>query len=324
MSKTIKWGIMGSGGIARHFAKDVALSKGAELVAIGSRSLETAEKFASSFNIPNIHGSYEQLVADPNIDIVYIATPHPEHKRCALMCINAGKAILCEKPFAMNYQETADIINAARAKKVFAMEAMWSRYFPAIRKVKEWIRDGAIGDVKMINTTFGFKCPWDPEWRLLNKELGGGAALDVGIYTASFASFVYEDQPVRIASSAHIGSTDVDEWFAAIFDYGDGRMAVISNAIRLPLQTEATIYGTEGRIEIPNFIAAKDATLYRRSKISETFIDEDPRRGMFHEAEEATRCMLEGLLESPEMPLDETLAIMGTLDELRRPWNDAH
>ncbi len=320
MSERIRWGIMGPGGIARAFAKELKTSPNAELYAIGSRSLERAKAFADSFEAPQAYGSYDELVADPKVDIVYIATPHPQHRENALLCFDAGKAVLCEKPFTVNARETEEIVKAAREKKVFVMEAMWTRYLPAIRKVRSWIDGGAIGDVKMLNVAFGFNAPWDPEWCMLNKELGGGAVLDAGIYTTSFASFVFGAQPARIESAARIGTTGVDEWFSAIFDYGDDRMALISNAIRLPIRTEAIIYGTEGRIDVPNFLSAKSATLHGVDKSEECFTDKGAGRGMIHEAEEATRCVRDGLLESPTMPLGETLAIMTTLDAVRKPW----
>ena len=320
MSKTIKWGIMGPGGIARQFTNELVTSKNATVHAVGSRSADRAKAFADSFEIPKAYGSYAELVADPDVDIVYIATPHPQHRENALMCIEAGKAVLCEKPFTVNARETAEIVAAARAKGVFVMEAMWTRYLPTIRKVRSWIDSGAIGEVKMLNVAFGFSAPWDPEWRLLNKELGGGAILDAGIYTTSFASFVFAAQPARIESASRIGTTGVDEWFSALLDYGDDRMATIANAIRLPIRTEAVIYGTEGRIEIPSFLSAKSATMHHVDNTRVTFADERPGRGMIHEAEEATRCVREGLLESPTMPLDETLAIMKTLDAVRGPW----
>ena len=320
MSDRIRWGIMGPGGIARQFAKELKASEGAELHAVGSRSAERAKAFAESFGVRKAYGSYEELVADPDVDIVYIATPHPQHRDNALMCIANGKAVLCEKPFTVNARETAEIVEAARKKGVFVMEAMWTRFLPTIRKVRSWIDEGAIGEVKMLNVSFGFKAPWNPEWRMLNKELGGGAVLDAGIYTTSFASFVFGAQPARIESAVRMGTTGVDEWFSALLDYGDDRMALISNAIRLPIRTEAVICGTDGRIEIPSFLSAKSATLHGADRTEVTFTDRSDGRGMIHEAEEAMRCLRDGLPESPGIPLGETLDIMKTLDALRKPW----
>ena len=316
----MRWGIMGPGGIARLFTKELKTSTNAEVYAVGSRSIDRANAFAESFEIPKAYGSYEELVADPSVDIIYVATPHPQHRENALLCIEAGKAVLCEKPFTVNARETAEIVHAAREKKVFLMEGMWTRYLPTIKQVRKWIDGGAIGEVKLLNVAFGFKAPWNPDWRMLNKVLGGGAVLDAGIYTTSFASFVFGAQPSRIESSARIGSTGVDEWFSALFDYGDDRMALISNAIRLPLRTEAVIHGTEGRIDVPSFLSAKSATLHSVGGTEESFTDNGSGRGMIHEAEEAMTCLREGLLESPTMKLDETLAIMRTLDTVRRPW----
>ena len=316
----IRWGVMGPGGIARQFTKELKTSTNAEVYAVGSRSINRANAFAETFEIPKAYGSYDELVSDPDVDIIYVATPHPQHRENALLCIEAGKAVLCEKPFAVNARETSEIVNAAREKKVFLMEAMWTRYLPTIKQVRRWINGGAIGEVKLLNVAFGFKAPWNPDWRMLNKELGGGAVLDAGIYTTSFASYVFGAQPSRIESIARIGSTDVDEWFSALFDYGDDRMALISNAIRLPLRTEAVIHGTDGRIDVPSFLSAKSATLHHVGRTEESFTDHAPGRGMIHEAEEAMRCLREGLLESPVMKVDETVAIMKTLDAVRKPW----
>lgn len=320
MSDKIRWGIMGPGGIARAFAKELITSDNAELQAVGSRSTERAKAFAETFGAKKAYGSYDELVADADVDIVYIATPHPQHRDNALLCIDNGKAVLCEKPFTVNARETAQIVDAARKKGVFVMEAMWTRFLPTIRKVRGWIDDGVIGDVKMLNVSFGFKAPWNPEWRMLNKELGGGAVLDAGIYTTSFASFVFGGQPKRIESAVRMGTTGVDEWFSALFDYGDDRMALIANAIRLPIRTEAIICGTEGRIDIPHFLGAKSATLHGADKSEQTFTDKGEGRGMIYEAEEAMRCLRAGLTESPGIPVDETLEIMKTLDALRKPW----
>ncbi len=320
MNDKVKWGIIGPGRIAGHFARDLKLAGSAELYAVGSRSAERAKEFAEAHGVEKAYGSYEELAADPEVDIVYIATPHPQHRDNALMCIENGKAVLCEKPFTVNARETAQIIKAARERGVFVMEAMWTRFLPTIRRVRSWIDEGAIGTVKMLHASFGFKAPWNPEGRMLNKELGGGAVLDAGIYTTSFASFVFGGQPARIESAVRIGSTGVDEWFSALLDYGDDRMALIADAVQLPLRTEAVICGTGGRIDIPKFFAAKSATLYGADGTEQTFTDHGEGRGMFHEANEAMRCLREGLTESPGIPIGETLAIMKTLDALRKPW----
>lgn len=317
---TIRWGILAPGGISRAFARELVKIPGAELVAVGSRSLERAEAFAQEFGIPEAYGSYEQFASEAQLDIVYVGSPHSHHLEHSLLCMNEGKAILCEKAIALNASQTRDMAKNAREHGLFLMEAMWTRFLPAIHWVREQIRAGAIGEVTALHAAFGHKAAWNPQHRLLNPDLGGGALLDAGIYPISFASMVFGAQPKTIHSNVRIGSTGVDEWSTALFEYGDGRSAQIMNAVQLPLRTEAVIFGTEGRIEIPFFIGAKTATLTSRSGSEEVFRDTDSDRGMKHEAMEAMRCIAGGLQESPTMPVTESVEIMETLDRMRAEW----
>jgi len=317
---TIRWGILGTGRIADKFAGDLALAEGAAAVAVGSRSRESAEHFARRHGIPKAYGSYDELVRDPDVDIVYVATPHPMHKENALLCLGAGKAVLCEKPLTVNAAEAEELIRAAREKKIFLMEGMWTRHLPAIRKVRNWLEEGRIGEVQLLEADFGFRTAWNPEGRWLNPELGGGALLDVGIYPVSLASMIFGGPPSRIDSFAHIGETGVDERFSLLFAYDGGKAAQLGGAVRLELGCEARIYGTKGVIRIPDFFRAKRAELRVHGEAEELFEYKGEREGFAYEAEEAGRCLREGLIESPVMPLDESLAIMRTMDEIRRQW----
>lgn len=319
--RTIKWGIMGPGGISRKFASDLKVVEGAELVAVGSRSKDRAEAFAKEFGAQRAYGSCKELAADPEVDIVYVGTVHPAHKDNMLTLIRGGKAVLCEKPFTVNAKEAEEVIREARERGVFLMEAMWTRYLPPIVKVREWLRDGRIGEVLMMTADFGFDAGWNPEGRLLNKALGGGALLDAGIYPVSFASMVFGSQPQRISSTAKIGETGVDEHFAALFEYEGGRSAQVAAAVRLKTSNEAILYGTRGQIRIPNFLFGKSATLLVHDEEPVTYADNRETLGYCFEAEEAMRCLRAGKLESSVMPLDETLAIMKTMDALRAQWN---
>jgi dihydrodiol dehydrogenase / D-xylose 1-dehydrogenase (NADP) len=320
MGDIIRWGIMGPGGIAHSFAKGVAALGDAKLVAVGSRSAERAKAFASEFGIGKAYGDYESLVRDPEVDAVYIATPHPAHRENALLCIAEGKAVLCEKPFTMNASEAADIASAARARKVFAMEAMWTRFLPATIKVREWLASGMIGDLSMMKADFGFRAEWKPEWRLLNRELGGGALLDAGIYPVSYASMVFGTQPTRIESAAQIGPTGVDERFAAVFGYDGGRLAQVSAAVRTRLVSDAWIYGTEGYIHVPGFLFGKSAELFVGDSPVEACTPEFVSTGYNYEAAAVGQLIRQGKTESPLMPLEETIAIMKTMDAIRKPW----
>ena len=319
-ARTIKWGIMGPGGIARAFAADLKTVDGAELVAVASKSKERAESFASEFGAPQAYGDYEAFVRDAGVDIVYIATLHPAHKELMLLCLRAGVAVLCEKPFTMNAAEAEEVAQVAKANGTFAMEAMWTRFLPPIAQARAWIAEGRIGEAKAVAASFGFDIGWQPESRLLDKKQGGGALLDAGVYPISFASMIFGEQPERISSSAHIGETGVDERFAALFEYGGGRTAQVSAAVRLNLSNEAYVYGTEGYIHLPNFLFGRSASLHAPGAEPVRFEDDRAERGYRFEAMEAMRCLREGRVESGIMPLGETVDIMRTMDRLREQW----
>jgi len=317
---TTKWGIMGTGWIAEKFAADLKQVKQAELTAIGSRTSESAQKFAAEHDIPQVYGSYQELVDDPDVDVIYVATPHPFHKENVLISLRAGKAVLCEKPFTVHSTELVELIQYARENKLFLMEAMWTRFLPPIQKVRQWLKEGQIGEVQLLKADFGFRTEWDPNNRLLNPKLGGGALLDAGIYPISFASMVMGYKPDKINSTAHIGSTGVDEQFSVLLSYPNGKTASLNGAVRLNLNNEAYIYGTEGSIHIPNFLMAKTASLFRDNQVIETYTDDRKTDGYAFEAEEVSRCIQEGVTESPIMPLDESLGIMNIMDEIRKQW----
>ncbi|WP_170318217.1 Gfo/Idh/MocA family protein [Paenibacillus thalictri] len=321
MTSKIRWGILGPGGIANTFANDLVHLPDAQLVAVGSRSLDRAREFAAKHNMPNAYGSYEELAQDPNVDIVYVATPHQAHKENVLACLQAGKAVLCEKPFTVSASELEELVAVARKNNVFLMEAMWTRYLPAIVKVQEWLAGGLIGDVRMVDVKFGNRAEWRPESRLFNPELAGGALLDVGVYCISFVSMIMGQQPSAVHSVARIGTTGVDEEFAALFGYEGGRMASLMAGLRLKTKHQAVISGTEGEIRIPIFWNAKSAELSVYGKEDEHFEDSGAAKGYVYEAAEAMRCLREGKIESDRMTLDESLAIMRTMDKLRADWN---
>jgi len=321
MSKTIRWGILGTGSIAHQFARGLKAADGAELSAVGSRAADTAESFGNEFDIPRRHASYEALASDPNIDAIYVATPHPFHKDCAILCLNHGKAVLGEKPFAVNAREARAMVETARAKKLFLMEAMWTRYIPVVVKAREWVRDGKIGVVRMLQADFGFRAGWDETSRLLDPNFAGGALLDVGIYPISLAYFFLGGGPRRVLTTAALGDTGVDEQNAMVFEYASGALALLSSAVRTNTQQEAFILGTEGSIKLhAPFWKATKATLSVEGKDDEVCEILHKGNGYEFEAEEVMRCMREGLLESPVMPLDESIALMETMDSIRAQW----
>jgi dihydrodiol dehydrogenase / D-xylose 1-dehydrogenase (NADP) len=317
MKTKIKWGILGPGTIANQFAKGLKHLEDAEIVAVGSRSLERAKEFATQYDIKNAYGSYEALVNDPEVDVIYIATPHPAHKEYALLCLKAGKAVICEKPFTVNYSEAKEVIDYARKSKLFIMEAMWTRFLPAIVKLRELISKGTIGDINIVKADFGFRSDLNPEGRLFNLELGGGALLDVGIYTASFASMLFGAQPTEIKSVAHIGTTGVDEEISMLFGYNEGKMALLTGAIRTTTSQDAWIYGTEGYIHIPEFWHGKNIEVCIQGQEPKQYEIPFESTGYNYEATEVMNCLRAGKLESEVMSLNETLEIMKTMDTVR-------
>ncbi len=320
MADKLRWGIIGAGGIARKFAGGLEAVEGAELVAIGSRSQEKADKFGDELSIPHRHASYEDLVGDAEVDAVYVATPHPMHRPNSILCLEAGKAVLCEKPFTVNAREAEEVVAVARDKGVFIMEAMWTRFVPPIVRVREILAEGVIGEVRMVMADFGFRCGWNPEGRLLNPELAGGSLLDVGIYPVSLASMIL-GAPAKVTGFAHIGETGVDEQAGMVFGYEGGRIAVLATAVQTQTPHAGWILGTEGRICLHHaWWKGSPITLHAKGKEPEEIEVPITGNGYNYEAEEVARCLDAGKLESDVMPLAETVSIMKTMDELRAQW----
>jgi predicted dehydrogenase len=317
----IRWGILGTGGIARKFADALALLPDARLTAVGSRTAASAEAFGASYKIPHCHGSYAGLMQDHDVDVIYVSTIHPLHYENSIGCLDAGKAVLCEKPFTINAGQARKLIARAREKRVFLMEAMWTRFVPAFVKIRSLLAEGALGEVRQVQADFGVRPDFDPKGRLFDLQLGGGALLDLGVYPVSLASMVFGEAPGRIVSATAIGSTGVDEQSAAVLEYPDGRMAVVSCAMRFDSPQEAHILGTEGRIRIHRpWWYADTFTVVRPGREDETLTLPYIGNGYAHEAVEVMECLRTGRLESSVMPLDESQRIMETLDAVRAEW----
>jgi len=321
MRDKIGWGIMGTGKIAKAFATDLAILPDAQLVAVGSRTAETSSQFGRQFGVPNCHTGYEELVTDPDVDVVYVATPHAFHKENMLLGLEAGKAVLCEKPFTINAEEAETVIRVAREKKLFLMEAMWTRYIPLVVKLRELLADGVIGDLQMLEVGMAFVAPRDDAYYFFKPHLGGGILLDGGAYAVSIASMLFGGPPARIASMAHLGETGVDEQSAAIFGYGQGQLAVLYMSFRTGIPPAARIMGSKGRIAIhPPIFKPTQLTISRNDVPDEVIEIPLEGNGLNYEAAEVMRCLRTGRLESETMLLDETLEIMRTLDQIRAQW----
>ncbi len=313
----LRWGILGTGGIAHEFATDLRLTDSGVVGAVGSRSQESADRFGEEFGVEARHPSYEALVADPAVDVIYVATPHPTHRENAILALRAGKPVLVEKPFAMNAAEAAEIVAVAREEKLFAMEAMWTRFLPHVAVIRDWLAVGALGEIVTVSADHGQWFPEDPDFRLFAPELGGGALLDLGIYPVSFASMIL-GTPDRVAAIVDPAFTGVDAQTSMLFGYESGAQAVLTCTLRAKSPTRAAIVGTEARIEIEgDFYAPATVTLLPREGEPTVVESVHEGRGLRHQADEVARRLAAGELESPLMGLDESVAIMETMDAVR-------
>jgi len=318
MDKVIRWGILGTGKIARAMAQGLRDAPGAQLVAVASRSSAGAQAFGAEFDIEHRHASYQALADDGNVDMIYIATPHTQHAENALMCLAAGKHVVCEKPFTMHAREAQAVVALAREKKLFLMEAMWSRFLPAAQEARRIIDSGEIGVVQQIQADIGFVATFPPEHRMFNPDLGGGALLDVGIYPLSMAAF-FLGPVLEVQALAEMGATGVDEQVVFSLRHAAGGTSSCACSLRALTPTEMTISGALGRIRLPSRFYRPDHLIVEpmdgeRRVIAAPFIG----NGYAHEAIEAMRCIRAGLLESPVMPHDESVALMASLDAMRR------
>ena len=320
MSRSIKWGIVSTGRIARRFAEAARLCGGAELLAVGSRTQVRADEFGQELDIPRRYGSYSELFRDSDVDAIYVATPHPFHKQNAIDALNAGKAVLCEKPLTVNASEAKELVETARNRNVFLMEAMWKRFVPSMAKLRELLSQEVIGEPRMLTVDLGYRHEWEPDGRFLNPELAGGALLDLGVYVISLGSMIF-GRASRVTGLAHIGPTGVDEQASAVLGYDKGQLAVVAFAVRTALPGEAIIAGTEGSIRIDkHWLSGSRITVSRGNGEDEIFDVPCAENGYVYQIEEVVRCLQAGRTESSIMPLDESLSIMDTMDELRRQW----
>jgi predicted dehydrogenase len=320
MPEKTRWGILGTGNIASQFATALNYMDDADLAAVGSRAQESADAFGDTFGIAKRYASYEALVADPEIDLVYVSTPHQCHKDNTILCLEAGKGVICEKPFTINRAEAEEVFAVAEKTGMFLMEAMWTRYIPAVQQAMRWIEGGAIGDVRMVQASFGFRAD-EGEGRLFDPAAGGGSLLDVGIYPITLAHLAFGRAPDRIESIPYLGYNGVDEQAAILFGYEGGGVALLGSAIRTETPLDGYIMGSEGMITLHD-------TFWNASRASLTLNEQEPEtmefpldcNGYEYEAREAQRCFHAGLLESPVMTHAVTLEIMGIMDGIRADW----
>ena len=316
---TYRWGILGTGNIANALARALTDAPDAALVAVASRTQQRADAFGQKWRIPRRHAGYAALAQDDEVDIVYIATPHSEHAANMRLCLAAGKHVLCEKAFTLNARQAQEMVALARANSLFLMEAMWMRFFPAMARVRRWLRDGAIGEPRLLTADFCVELPYDPQGRIFNPALGGGALLDLGIYPLSLASMIL-GEPDSFRTYAHLGATGVDELDAITLIYPRAT-AQLSCSMRIHKPREAFIVGSGGYIKIHDiFFRPLGLTLQRTGREAETVVVPYESNGYIHEVEEVHACLRAGKTESATMPLDETVALLRLMDALRARW----
>jgi predicted dehydrogenase len=321
MKKKIKWGIISTGHISNKFAKALAILPQAELVAVASRNISTAQEFAKEHDVPKAYGTYEELAKDADIDVVYIGTPHTFHLENSILCMRHGKSVLCEKALTINAEEARRMVQVAREENVFLMEAMIPRHVPLLKKVIQWIKDDRFGEVRMVKASRCARGVFPPGARQLNPDLGGGSLLDVGVYVISFASQILGKAPIEVTGMSHIGDWGSDEQGVAILKYDKGEIADLSFALRTNAVDEAYILGTKGHIKIHEvFAVPTKASLFIDNKEEESLEEPIIGNALNYEAEEVMRCLNAGLKESPLMPLDESIQIMVIMDKIRKPW----
>ncbi len=316
----IRWGILGCGRIARKFASDLLLVEDAVLVAAGSRSETSVKAFAEEFPLRYTHSSYEELVQNAEVDVIYIASPHAFHKEHTLLCLDHGKAVLCEKAFALNEKDARLMIEKARSKGLFLMEALWTKFMPHYQLVMQWIRDGKLGPIQNVQINFGFAPTPPVPARLFDPALGGGSLLDIGIYNVFMALSVL-GEPDTIEASMTATSDGIDEQCSILFKYKNGAMAQLLSSLSTNLATEADIAGREGRIRLSSrFYEPSTSIEYYPGRVdSKQIIDyhKEPGWGYQYEARHVNHCLREGFTESPIMSHSETLMLKRLLDKIR-------
>ncbi len=315
----VRFGIMGAGKIAHKFAQAI-IGINEYLYAVASRDIGRAIEFQEKYNLEKAYGSYEALLADPKVDCIYVATPMAMHYEDMLLCLEAGKHVLCEKTFTLNYKQTEHIFQIAKAKNLFVMEAMWTRFLPTIQEVQKLVADGEIGDIISMEAFINLKLDFPPESRIYSKALGGGALLDVGVYPINLAN-MFMGIPDSFDTSVKLGPTgvDIDEKITYFYPHSHADLyASVVNDER----KEAYIYGTKGYVHIPGFWYTETAIVYNNHhKIIKTIEHKHIVNGFEYEIFEAIKCIKKKWIESPIMPHKTSLEIMRQMDEIRKSWN---
>jgi predicted dehydrogenase len=314
----LRFGILGAGRIAERFARAARAAKGAEIVAVAARDEGRAAAFAAGLGIPRHSRSYLDLVRDPGIDAVYVATTHNFHLEQASLCLENGKAVLCEKPLATSKADAQTLVALSRSRKVLLMEAMWTRCLPAFRRAREWVLDGRVGKPRLVQAAFCFNAPFDPEDRLFNPALAGGALFDAGVYPIEFATGILGENPSDAAGVAHIGETGVDYFSSMSLLFPSGAVASLACGLTSEVPREARVYGDSGSLAVYDFLGAKKCELFDGKGRSVERFKSRFDDGFIFEIEHFADLFRRGEIESDLIPLADNIACAGIFDELRK------
>jgi predicted dehydrogenase len=316
--KKLNWGIIGPGSIARNFADALAVSEKGQLFAVASRDINKAQNFANKYAASKVYDSYQHLVDDPQVDIIYIATPQSFHYEQAKLCLEAGKHVLMEKPLTINAMQTENLIRLAQSKNLLLQEALWSRFIPCFTQVKQWISEGKIGQLQYICSDIGFAFGDRPDHRLFKAELGGGALLDLGVYSITLSQLIIGEHPSQIQAMGNVSGSNVDLNAAVNMSYPSGCYAQFTCTIMAQASNSMTIMGSAGRIVLPgHFWNGNKAILQQDGDVEEIDFPHKAN-GFEYQIEESMACVNAGLVSSEMMPHRDSLGVMQTMDEIRR------
>jgi dihydrodiol dehydrogenase / D-xylose 1-dehydrogenase (NADP) len=318
MKKSFRWGIIGPGRIAGKFANALFNIPDTCIYAIASRSSKNPEQLKHTFKAEKYYASYEELAVDPNVDAIYVATPNRFHFENVKTCLEVDKAVLCEKPITVNAGQAEELFKLSRSKHVFLMEALWTRFLPIYEQVRQWLEAGEIGDIRLVESTFGVITPRIAEDRFLNAELAGGSLLDLGVYNIALSQWVFQKSPQSITAAGQIGETGVDESVSAILSFGNGAAALFTCSFRAPMLNQIVITGNRGIIIIhPRFVEASRASLSKDGK-TRTIQKPLETNGFEFEIKASMRAIRDGALDCPQMTQIDTLDNMRTMDAIRQ------
>lgn len=321
--RTMRWGILATGSIANKFARTLQGMKeeGEILEAVASRNLKKAEAFAEEYGAAKAYDSYEKMAMDPQVEAIYIATPNSMHFENTKMCLEHGKHVLCEKPFTIKKEEAEMLYALAQEKGLFLMEAFWIRFLPALMRMQEWIREGAIGEVVHMRSDYGFITAGTRKDRKFDSSLGGGALLDIGIYNLGFAHMVMGEAPVNFSSRVHINEYGTDDFSTILLEYPGGKTAALTTSIGMEMPRQAAIFGTKGSITLPDFQQAQEVTLhiYGGETITEKFPFDV--NGFEYQIREVRKGAANGQSASEIFKPTDSLLVLGLMDDIRESWN---